>query len=72
MLRNKKKLSIYTELSKKYGLPYSVIELICNHPFKFAKDRISDPDDWKSLMFSYLFKIKPKRKVLEEHEISKE
>ena len=63
MLINKKK-SIYTELSNKYGVPYQVIEVICNSPFKFAKDIISKENDNKSIMFSYLFKLKLKKKYL--------
>jgi hypothetical protein len=61
MLINKKK-SIYTELSNKYGVPYQVIEVICNSPFKFAKDIISKENDNKSIMFAYLFKLKIKEK----------
>lgn len=63
MLINKKK-SIYTELSNKYGVPYQVIEVICNSPFKFAKDIISKENDNKSIMFAYLFKLKLKKKYL--------
>ena len=57
-----RKTSIYTQLSKKYNLPYQVIEVICNHPFKFTSNVISDPEDTKSIMFSYLFKIKLKKR----------
>jgi len=60
MFQNKK--SIYTELSNKYNLPYPVIEVICNSPFKFAKDMISKEDNAKAIMFAYLFKIKLKKK----------
>lgn len=57
-----KQLAIYTEIGKKYNLPRQVIEVICNSPFKFAKERMSDDSDTKSIMFAYLFKIKPKKK----------
>lgn len=57
-----RKTSIYTQLSNKYNIPYQVVEVICNHPFKFASTVISDPEDTKSIMFSYLFKIKLKKK----------
>lgn len=57
-----KKVSIYTELANKYNLPYQVIEVICNSPFKFAKKVISDNNDVKDIMFAYLFKIKLKKK----------
>ena len=57
-----KKVSIYTELANKYDLPYQVIEVICNSPFKFAKDVIANDDDNKDIMFAYLFKIKLKKK----------
>lgn len=60
MFQNKK--SIYTELSNKYNLPYPVIEVICNSPFKFAKDVMSNESDMKAIMFAYLFKIKLKKK----------
>lgn len=57
-----KKVSIYTELANKYNLPYQVIEVICNSPFKFAKQVIADDNDFKDIMFAYLFKIKLKKK----------
>lgn len=58
------KTSIYTELSHKYNIPYQVVEVICNHPFKFAQTTISDEKDIKPIMFSYLFKIKLKKKYV--------
>lgn len=61
-----KKVSIYTELANKYNLPYPVIEVICNSPFKFAKQVISNDDDIKDIMFAYLFKIKLKKKFKNE------
>lgn len=57
-----KKISIYTELANKYNLPYNVIEVICNSPFKFAKQIMADDEDKKDIMFAYLFKIKLKKK----------
>ena len=57
-----KKVSIYTELANKYNLPYQVIEVICNSPFKFAKQVIADNNDQKDIMFAYLFKLKLKKK----------
>ena len=57
-----KKVSIYTELANKYNLPYQVIEVICNSPFKFAKQVIANDTDVKDIMFAYLFKIKLKKK----------
>nr|DAH77762.1 MAG TPA: hypothetical protein [Caudoviricetes sp.] len=59
---SQKRISIYTQLANKYNLPYQVIEVICNHPFKFASNIISNDTDNKSIMFSYLFKLKLKRK----------
>ena len=58
-------LSIYTKLANKYNLPVQVIEVICNHPFKFASI-ISNPDNIKSIMFGYLFKLKLKNKYAKE------
>lgn len=57
-----KKVSIYTELANKYDLPYQVIEVICNSPFKFAKQVMANDNDLKDIMFAYLFKIKLKKK----------
>ena len=54
--------NIYQQLSKKYNLPHQVIEVICNHPFMFANKVISDEEDTRTLMFSYLGKIKIKKK----------
>lgn len=57
-----KQTSIYTKLANKYNLPHQVIEVICNSPFKFAKEKISDDNNVKAIMFAYLFKIKLKKK----------
>lgn len=62
-----KKVSIYTELANKYNLPYQVIEVICNSPFKFAKQVIANDEDQKDIMFAYLFKIKLKKKFKNEN-----
>lgn len=60
------KSNIYAELAKKYDMPVQVIEVICNSPFRFAKERMSDDNDLRTIMFAYLFKIKPKKKYLDE------
>ena len=60
------KSNIYAELAKKYDMPVQVIEVICNSPFRFAKEKMSDDNDLKTIMFAYLFKIKPKKKYLNE------
>lgn len=62
-----RKVSIYTELANKHGLPYQVIEVICNSPFKFANSIIANPDDIKDIMFAYLFKIKLKKRFKNEN-----
>lgn len=54
------KHSIYTELSKKYGIPYQIVEVICNSPFRFANAKITALDD-KPIRFAYLGKIKMKK-----------
>ena len=59
-------VSIYTELANKYNLPYQVIEVICNSPFKFAKMVMSNNADQKDIMFAYLFKLKLKKKFKNE------
>lgn len=58
--------NIYTKLSNKYNIPYQVIEVICNHPFKFANSIISDENNEKPIMFGYLFKIKKKKRYAKE------
>jgi hypothetical protein len=60
------KPTIYTELANKYQLPYQVIEVICNSPFKFAKQVMQDDDDIKDVMFAYLFKVKLKNRIKNE------
>lgn len=55
-----KKQNVYQQLSKKYGLPQHVVEVICNSPFKFANRVMQDPEDCTTIMFAYLFKIKLK------------
>lgn len=57
----KKEKSIYTQLSNKYNLPYPVIEVICNSPFKFINEKITDLTS-KSLMLAYLGKFKLKKR----------
>lgn len=57
-----KRKNIYLELAKKYNLPQPVIELVCNSPFKFAKEKIADDDNVKAIMFAYLFKLKLKKR----------
>lgn len=34
--------SIYTKLSNKYNLPYYIIEVICNSPFRFTNEAITN------------------------------
>lgn len=65
MLRQKTQ-AIYTQLANKYNIPYQVVEVICNSPFKFAKEVISNDDDTKDIMFAYLFKLKLKKRYLNE------
>ena len=50
-------VSIYTKLSNKYNIPYPIIEVICNSPFRFTNSVISDLDP-KPVRFSYLGKFK--------------
>ncbi len=63
-----KKVNIYTQLSNKYSIPSQVIEVICNSPFRFAKEVMSNDDDTKDIMFAYLFKLKLKNKY--KHEVN--
>lgn len=64
MLRQKTP-SIYSSLSSEYNLPVNVIEVICNSPFKFAK-QIIESGDTKDVMLAYLFKIKLKKRYKNE------
>lgn len=67
-MQQQKKISIYSSLANKYNLPYPVIEVICNSPFKFAKEVMSndeDTEDTKDIMFAYLFKLKLKKRYKE-------
>lgn len=57
-----KQNNIYSVLAKKYNLPIPVIEVICNSPFKFAKEKIADDNNVKAIMFAYLFKLKLKKR----------
>ena len=59
-------------LRNKYNIPHQVVEVICNHPFKFANRVISNDEDTKTIMFGYLFKIKPKRKYEKTRENEKQ
>ena len=52
--------SIYTKLSNKYNLPYHVIEVICNSPFRFSNEAITSMED-EAIRFTYLGKIKLKK-----------
>lgn len=61
-MQQQKKISIYSELANRYNLPYPVIEVICNSPFRFAKEVIANDNDQKDIMFAYLFKMKLKKK----------
>lgn len=62
-MQQQKKISIYSSLANKYNLPYPVIEVICNSPFKFAKEVMSNDEDTKDIMFAYLFKLKLKKEI---------
>lgn len=53
--------SIYTKLSNKYNLPYPIIEVICNSPFRFTNEAISNMED-KTIRFTYLGKFKLKKR----------
>lgn len=60
--------NIYLVLAKKYNIPQQIVEVICNHPFKFANNVMSRYEKDHPIMFSYLFKIKLKRKYGKETE----
>ncbi len=66
MPQPQKRVSFFTEMSNKYNIPYQVVEVICNSPFKFAKSVIADDNDNKDIMFAYLFKIKLKKRYKNE------
>ena len=56
--------SIYTKLSNKYNLPYQIIEVICNSPFRFTNEAITNQDN-TPIRFTYLCKIKLKKRYEE-------
>ena len=64
-MQQQKKISIYSSLANKYNIPHQVVEVICNHPFKFANRVISNDEDTKDIMFAYLFKLKLKKRYKE-------
>lgn len=41
MIQKEKTSNIYIQLANKYNIPHQVVEVICNHPFKFA-NRVID------------------------------
>lgn len=41
MIQKEKTSNIYIQLANKYNIPHQVVEVICNHPFKFANRVIS-------------------------------
>ena len=55
--------NIHSVLASKYKLPQNVIEVICNSPFKFTNKVMSDPEDSRTIMLAYLFKIKLKNRL---------
>ena len=71
LLKKNAGISIYTELANKYNLPVQVIKVICNHPFLFASKKMSEGDA-KPLMFTYLGKIKMKKRYAEENSQTEE
>ena len=72
MIQKEKTSNIYIQLANKYNIPQQVVEVICNHPFKFANRVISNDEDTKTIMFGYLFKIKQKRKYEKTRENEKQ
>lgn len=55
--------NIHSGLASKYKLPQNVIEVICNSPFKFTNKVMADPEDSRTIMLAYLFKIKLKNRL---------
>ena len=54
------KQALIKKLAKKYKLDPRVVNLIVNYPIKFAKERISDPDDNRPIRIRYLAAFVPK------------
>lgn len=57
----KEQQNIFAKLSDKYGIPRQVIEVICNSPFKFTNEAISNLDS-RVIRLTYLGKIKLKKR----------
>ena len=55
--------NIHSVLASKYKLPQNVIEVICNSPCKFTNKVMADPNDPRTIMLAYLFKIKLKTRL---------
>lgn len=53
--------SIYTKLSNKHNIPYPIVEVICNSPFRFINNAITNADG-KPMRLLYLGKFKLKKK----------
>lgn len=54
---------IYTELSKEFNLPISVIEKICDSQFEFTRRMIMTGNDEPiRLQYLGLFEVKPNRR----------
>ena len=46
-------------LSKKYKIPFDIMQRICLYEFKFASKKMHSYDN-KDILMHYLFKFKPK------------
>lgn len=65
------RLKFVTELSHKYNIDPNIIQVICNHPFLFAAQKIRENDS-KPIRFMYLGKFKMKRKYAQENSKDKQ
>lgn len=55
-----KKEELVKKLATKYNLDFRVVRLIIDYPIKFAKERMSDPEDFRPIRIRYLAVFLPK------------
>lgn len=55
-----KKEEIVKRLAKKYSMDERVVRLIIDYPIKFAKERISDNEDFRPVRIRYFAVFLPK------------
>ena len=57
-----KKDELVKKIAKRKDMDERVVRLVADYPFKFVRDKIADPGDWRPIRIRYLavFSIKSK------------